>query len=509
MEHYDIAEIIKRARGVVSRSTIETKLSSRVRSFKGDENDQKIITTVREKASKSNVKAVIRHGEHIHIIHDCTLSNGSCRCWHFASTRRYTPKTLFRELNEEKLRALFEYHLFNGGQREVLYFKIGETEYKPGFPNRDESVQPEGSEYNGDSIERNVETCTTEDKILRSLDASGRSRDIESSDDDVQTYEILTGEGEEPKRKRRRRGYQSYGEEETEKIYNKLIQICASPITDGVNTIVWNHPGSKYKFLNAKNTLVKNANNALDAYFSQLSLRELRDFYERRVTTPMWSAMSLEKFFDTYFDIETSIYKAMQLLIWQNCSDGLNHDYSLGDPSKWEFPLYNYIRDLITLLDRHAGKANTHYYISPPNAGKNTFFDMIADILLSHGNMSDWNRYSRFPCQMLDKVRIIFWNEPNCEKRAFNELKKILGGDKYAADIKNQSHALIKTTPCILTGNYDIFKNDADEAFAPRINYYYWRAAPFLKENKKFKLHPETLFKLIRMAENYFQQELI
>jgi len=120
--------------------------------------------------------------------------------------------------------------------------------------------------------------------------------------------------------------------------------------------------------------------------------------------------------------------------------------------------------------------------------------------------MTNWNRYERFPLQMLVDKRIGFWNEPNCEPSAFEDLKKVLGGEYYCANIKNKNHAEIQRTPIVITGNVDIFKNNLP--LDHRINKFHWRNAPFLLENKSFKLHPMAFQDLMRMTENYYEEIL-
>lgn len=430
MDQLDIEQIINRTIQLAKTDNRESKLVSTVRGWSGSEADQKIISTIAQKGSKSFLKFAVKHGDHIHIVHDCVFSAGSCRCWQFHATRRYTPKHLCRELTKENWRALFSYHVFDWAEREVLYFKIGTTDLTADLLSRFEILRSNESEHNGDTTNRSMETCNGEQQILHRFDNPEIAGDFDILPSYDETNEVLLGSGTSRKRKA---PWGGAAQEETQEIYNKLVDICASPICDGDRSMQWCDPRSKLKFQNNNSLYVKNAKSALHLYFQSLTLRGFRDFYARRTTQPIWGADSTERFFEKYFSLETSIYKAMQLLIFQTTPHGglIGDKYEINeDHSKWEYNLYDYIRELVHLLDKKTGKANTHYYVSPSNAGKTTWMDCIRDYLLSHGNMSNWNRYSRFPCQMIVDKRVAFWNEPNCEESAYEELKKLLGGGR-------------------------------------------------------------------------------
>ena len=47
---------------------------------------------------------------------------------------------------------------------------------------------------------------------------------------------------------------------------------------------------------------------------------------------------------------------------------------------------------------------------------------MIRDFFLFHGNMTDINRYESFPFENCVDKKVIFWNEPNCDDKAYETL---------------------------------------------------------------------------------------
>lgn len=508
MDIFDAGFFARRAKRVVGTERKEAKLSSTVRRCTGDKGDEDILTTFKTKAPNSEFKLFVKHGDHFHILHDCLFSNGCCRCWKFSTTRRRTPKPLCREFKEEDWRLLFEYHVFDGSERQVMHFQIGKTDYTSQLPNRHETIQPGEPGYSGNQSTRSMEACNAENKILWKFGRSNTQGDSESDREGDELYEELLGENQT--KKRRKRG--DCQEEDQEKIYSQLIKICAAPITDGDRKPQWVHPESSFKFKGEYMFNVKLAKQAIQLYFCNLTLKEFKEFYDRRIVSPIWGALSVDKFYDHYFPRDISLAKIIQLLVFQIVgvkSGGIVDNISYKVDKKnldWQLPLFSFIRQLIIFLDKKSGKKNCMYFISPPSSGKTFFWDCIRDYLLCHGNMTNWNRYERFPLQMLVDKRVGFWNEPNCEPNAIEDLKKVLGGEYYCANIKNKNHAEIHRTPIVITGNNDIFKNNI--AMEHRIDKFYWRNAPFLIDNKSYRLHPMAFEDLMNMCENYYEEIL-
>lgn len=511
MEHPNLQTITRQTTELARRNTRESKLVSTVRKWEGNENDQKTLNAIQNAASNSFIKFVVRHKQHIHIVHDCKLSNGSCRCFKHASARRYTPKALCRELSEEDWRAIFLYHLFDAG-REKLYVEIGGTCYEPEFFGGHEDLGSDEYGFAVDSSGGTLETCESENQILRQLGKPRGQGDLHGDKPSNEIYQELLGEQEfSSATKKRKRGDtpQRKVEQEAEDLYAQLIEVCASPITDGDRRKEWCHPLNPFRFKKGLNTANKMAKDALNAYFCNLTLKELRTFYENRTTTPVWGALSKELIYEHYLDRDTSLEFILKLLIFQFCGTGVGYldpiTYEIDfENARWEEAVYTFVRDLIIVLDKHAGKANTIYISSPSGACKTTFFDCIRDYMLCHGNMSNWNRFSQFPCQMLVDKRVGFWNEPNAEKAAFEDLKKVLGGEYYSANVKNRDHVEVCRTPMFLSGNSPNIFGD-DRAFDSRIMYYTWKRVPFANLSNTKKLFPMALQDLFDMCERYFE----
>lgn len=449
------------------------------------------------------LKWLIRHANHYHVIHDCKWTNGQCRCFgqlfHKLSSKRGPTNITFGQIKEKDAKNLIEYH-FQAG-RQFHYLQFGDCGGST-LLDRLESIQ--FNEY--PELEREdrghfgmVAQCGIQSKIFWGTSEQQTSVQYNSEHDS-------SDEGLHGQKKRRKFDHRRAQDQEAEEISKFMISICASPITDADRTTPW--IDSKYRFINDIEYSVKKAKNFLHMKFSKMSLKEFKNFYQERLDNDqpcLWSAPNINEFDNMYFDLDTSVYKALQLLIFQY--HGSTANYEIPDNDLWKNTVFTYIKELILFLDKKSGKNNCQYYISPSCSGKTFFFDMIKDYLLLHGNMSNWNRNSQFPLQMCVDKKIIFWNEPNCEEAALEDLKKVLGGEYYAANIKNRMHTEIRRTPVIITANHRIFPNKPE--WECRISYHTWDHAPFLLDNGSKRLHPMAFSKLINLCENYFEEELI
>ena len=476
-----------------------------IRSNKGTRQEIKIIfNDIIGRGRNCYFKFIIKHADHYHILHDCKWSNGQCRCFgpRFIKfcTRRHSVPNSITTVSEADWENLFNYHF--QCERELYYGKIGTSDGSELYDRLKSLQSRQYGEQDRSLTEARgfMETCGNTNQIL--WPESSRQ---DSNGDDSE----FNSNTKEANNKGRKRKYDIRNQDQEAKDVAELfIDICASPITDGDRTTPWIN--SKYKFLNDIEYGVKKAKNYLHMKFSKMSLSDFVDFYEDREERNkfnLWSAHSKEVFDDIYFDKDTSLYKCLQLLIYQIKRSGLSSTYEIKDSEYWKYEVMSYLKDLFLFLDNKTGKQNTQYYVSSSCSGKTFFFDMIKDFLLLHGNMSNWNRNSQFPLQMCVDKKVIFWNEPNCEEAALEDLKKVLGGEYYAANIKNRMHTEIRRTPVIITGNQLIFPNKPE--WTCRIKYFNWQTAPFLLDNGSKRLHPLTVLELIKMCENYFEEKII
>jgi len=135
---------------------------------------------------------------------------------------------------------------------------------------------------------------------------------------------------------------------------------------------------------------------------------------------------------------------------------------------------------------------------SPPNGGKNFFFDVFLNYFLNKGQFhSVANKTNHFAFQDAYGKRIILWNEPNYEPCLTDLLKTILGGDDYTVAVKNKGDAAVYKTPVVILTNNTI-NLMVEPAFNDRISKYHWKAAPML-ETYKLKPNPLAAFHLLKL----------
>lgn len=154
-----------------------------------------------------------------------------------------------------------------------------------------------------------------------------------------------------------------------------------------------------------------------------------------------------------------------------------------------------FLTSLVDVIDKRLAKCNALAVISPPNAGKNFFFDMIFALCLNYGQLGQANKHNVFAFQEAPNKRILLWNEPNYESTLTDTIKMMLGGDPYTVRVKNQMDTHVNRTPVIiLTNNAVNFL--FDPAFDTRIVKFEWKAAGFLK-NIEYKPLPICLFHIL------------
>lgn len=484
-----------------------TKLVSSAINSRGVKEDQVIINAVIKRGKNSEFKMLVKHDGHFHILHDCVLPGGSCKCFGFTHSRRHTPKSLFVAITKECWHNILKYHLLNGG-RQIVYLKIGETDYAPEISIRHKIVRyGENQEGETPDGQRFMEICHNENQILRRITNSGEY----SEDVTLHEPEMFNGEDDSPvKRHKRRRNWRTDEEEEQKEIERVMLEICAAPITDCFRTSTWTDPSCDLRAIGASNANLKIVQEMLKIRFANFSLLELKKFYESRIVTPHWAAVSLEKFYETYHKRDDSFNFLIKLFVFQLTAGKhvVNNKLS-KDRHLWEPILYAFLKKIILHLDRKNGKENALYYLShKSNCCKSAWINCIKDYLLNCAEMYNVNKFKSFPMQNTPNKRLIVWNEPNFESSAIMELKKVLAGDPFSADVKYSSAQDVKHTPVILSSNVDVLK-DYKEHFECRVHYIIWQEVPFIDKNNTKKLHPMAFQDLIEATENYYEDNII
>ncbi len=494
--------IVRRIIELIGSTNRSSKLISAVVK-KGDRIEtERIFNLFNGRCANALFKWFVIHGDHIHIVHDCTYSNGSCRCFNkFPFDRRTRRIVSSQSLSKEDYKLLVKYH-FEAG-RKAKGVSVGNVDYTGLFRGL-ESVRHEQDSSGRDWDERDVEVCDHTDEILweqfnRRRDSGSGTESDHNDDKDDQ---------EAPRRRKYRRATPKENKERQQVRLEKFIMAIGKvPLGDFVTTKDFLE--SEWKFHNDMSVTFKNALRYAKYTFYNMQLRDYKDFYENLTILPYWDTSTRDQFHQKYLSLELSKKFLYKLLIWQTNERDIMTDEENGivDVEKdWKPKFYAYVKNLIQLLDKKRGKLNTDLYVSPSCAGKTLFMDLIRDYLINCGQMLNWNRNSNFPLQMCGNTRVIFWNEPNYELSVEKNLLKLLGGDSLNAQVKNQMDVNIEKTPVFVTSNVYPFPKSPE--FNYRIQYYQWKAAPFLKKVNGKKLHPLSFQYLITDCENYYQEDI-
>lgn len=412
------------------------------------------------------------HDDHVHTIHDCAYSNKSCRCSFKefpeakGDLRRLLRKPRSLETFQRRDWENITIYFCTKGRRPT-FFKIGS------------------------SIQRiPLEITSLSDIILSSQNEGGSQPGMEDCIDPID-YDHCRKRDIAPKnvgtvRARKRRGTVNPGGPAgyggNIGVILDLLKIYAiCPLTEIVYTKEYLEKSIAVKRLDDRD--VKNVIDTHASIINTWSREDYLRFYNNPSTIKVWSARSLDHFDTYYLD-----YKESQQII------NTLLDYQLDDMK------YNFVYNLINIIEMNIPKCNCFLIISPPSAGKNFFVDAIKDYYLNVGQMQNPNKYNTFAYQDCHNRKILIWNEPNYEPRETENLKLLFGGDNLSANVKCKPQANVKRTPIIcLSNNTPRFLGD--EAFNDRVVHYYWKTAGFLKDCNK-KPRPDAVVDLLYAIYN-------
>lgn len=495
--------------GIFRSDRIGYKHHSGVILDRGDTRIETLVNIFTRRGKNCYYKFIIRHDQpgfkHYHTIHDCPWSDGTCRCFGNIFSRICTSRNISKcsigDLKESSWLAIFNYHLQDG--REPIYGKIGDSR-GPELLYRIKTFRFVENEEQNRSLDEQtgiVETCGRSPQLLWTSRGPAMQTDNEEfcTDSTQQNYQKQgTFRSKLPSVRAQ--------DQETKEIYELLMNIAHSPITDGIRCEKYLQ--TRYRFLNDSERCVYKAKNTVANVVSKWTIKDLMKFYKDKIDNNLFchfGAFSEEQFKQMYFDIEDSIYKTYQLLIFQICPQYLDNDYEIvEDNDNWKPIIYNWLKCFIKFLDKQNGKQNTWYFQGASCAGKSFFLEMIKSFMLLTGNMSQWNKTCQFPLQMCVDKLVIFWNEPQCDSSALEDFKKLAGGDPISANIKCQMHQIVHKTPLIISANYNFLPRLPE--WDSRVLFQYWSAAPFLKDNVYKQLHPLAFYYIIEKTCNYFEE---
>lgn len=426
----------------------------------------------RARSFRRSFIGVFIHNDHVHTIHDCAYSNKSCRCSFKefpeakSDLRRLLRKPRSLETFQRRDWENITIYFCTKGRRPT-FFKIGSSVQRLPF-----------------------EITSLSDPFLPSEDERGSEPSMENCHDPID-YDNFRKRDITPKdvgasrmRKRRRAiepgGPDGFGGN-TGIMLELIKNYAICPLSEIVYTKEYLEKSIAIKRLDDREV-----KNVIDTHASIVNTWKREDFisfYANPNTIKVWSARSVDHFDNYYMSYEESQYIINTLL-----------EYQLDDMK------YQFVYNLINVIEMAIPKCNCFLIISPPSAGKNFFVDAIKDYYLNVGQMQNPNKYNTFAYQDCHNRRMLIWNEPNYEPRETENLKLLFGGDNLSANVKCKPQANVKRTPIICLSN-NTPRFIGDNAFEDRVIYYYWKTAGFLKECNK-KPRPDAVMDLLYSIYN-------
>lgn len=388
-------------------------------------------------------------GGHIHVIHDCSYSNGSCRCIWIRNQRPIRnprrPRTT-ASLTEGDFGRLLLY--YSKQPRYITYLQIcGRKVRIPAGLTLDEikrrCQRPEGSM---------VEEIEWEhDDLLQS-----RQPSIAGGTESVPVNEERVGEA---------RGWCAVPKTQTKvgKLEHFMHRNYVCPLENITLSKLW--LASPYMHMHSNHKDFMNAAQTLQNRFTHLSIKELELFWEDK-NSLFWELEEYRSLGSATYPLDRSVELAEKFLLYQ-------YNYSEAEVAK-------FLTRVVDILDRRVPKRNCMEVIGRPCSGKNYFFDPIFLFCGSSGQVMNANKYQQFPLDNCVNKRVMFMNEPVCEASFMETLKMICAGNRVNANKKYCPHIVINRTPLFVLSNTPFFPRA--EAWECRIVRERWNTCEWLKE---------------------------
>lgn len=409
------------------------------------------------------------HNKHVHVVHECSFSNKTCRCSfiqkaeiQFGLRRRgrtFRRRHLCNQLEISDLENIFAY--YETKERETNYLRIGGTVERMSLKHKGLQVgQPERCTETGI-----LETC-------ESLDDAELRREEFECNESLRSF----GKGNPNTIQQQHIKRKNKGE-----VMSSLLEthLCC-PVKGILSLPVWiYHPK-----LNMYNDADQIVNKVIDNWEKKLCAFTINDFNTlyNQPDVKVYFSCGHNPFDSYYYNIEDSLDLLIALL-----EDQFHNDSEI---------ITKFVTDLYNVLEKRIPKLNSLLIYSEPSAGKNLFLDCIKDYFLNVGKLQNANRYNSFSFQDAPNRRIIFWNEPNYEPSKIETLKEILGGDTTNTPVKYRGEGVLYRTPVLLATNKHL-SIMSNPAFKDRIAIYKWHSCPMLKKYKK-KPNPLCTYELFK-----------
>lgn len=468
------------------------KYISTVLSYRDYQHRKRILGKLRERLPRYPGDLFIwsDEGDHIHFVHDCPCSNGSCRCSvfedeDFRGTFRASlrARKFINELDRDDWYNVLLYFLYSKWPMPNEVWIRRRLQRSPGA---DENLQWKNlCEFARKSIlEGEAERVRRNSEEEQSASGSVRS--------DILPYSSIFDPQEGSSRqetirggKRKRSSTDQLGRKSSK--FNRMLQeievyldrMCVIPpnhikeLLHGNDTIEWHNPSN-----------LKNYESSCAVWsmkFNRWSFLDLYNFYMDK--EPIFYANDINPFvyYHTRYDSFNYIVQWLQFQ-FNDCVDSIR-DF-----------LYNILLWFNKIGWNNNPKLNGLCIVGPPNSGKNYFFDMFAALACNVGHIGRVNnKTNQFALQDIVNKRLVIGNEISMEEGAKEDMKKVLEGTACNVRVKFQGDKIFTKTPVLLISNFTL-DICGDPMFKDvRLKTMFFEVADFLKDSM-LKPYPLCLF---------------
>ncbi|XP_025201684.1 uncharacterized protein LOC112599135 [Melanaphis sacchari] len=413
------------------------------------------------------------HVNHIHVAHICPSANGSCRCSWLQRSKSWAQfgKRRLRRITRAAFLEATDYanilrYLSEGS---IFVEETGGFSQDVVLSNRYKHLSQRRCRRSGQTGLLDGRRSTDSHDFQCEQPDSGSN---ESHGEKMYTRDPNVQHGKTSK-KRKREVRPEHG---PLTISQLLYEYPTCPPSAFYNIKeFFNNSNVNYIFNNCKS-----AERDLRNWCCQLNWWTLKDFenyYNDPKVHPYFNAYNKIQS-DVYYSISQSVDIASKLL-----------EFQFDGQSEY---IYEFLMDLLNVIDKRVPKLNTLAIHASPNAGKNYFFDAVAAFFINYGSIGTANKNNMFAFQKAAGKRLVLWNEPNYESNHTEKLKELLAGNTTRVHIKYQG----ESPPIIIltNDNLPIFGMDA---FRSRIKLHRWTSADFLRQYDK-KINPLFLLPLFK-----------
>lgn len=419
---------------------------------------------------------------HIHVAHDCTYTNSSCRCaWIQPFRQKGLPGTgkpyiggrskgdlrvitgdECKQQDSTFLSNLLQYYVGHGKESGSVFIG-GVIRRIPSGCAADPSQPVEAIGEEG-FVAGCADARTDLDFTLRPDELYLRKDDAAEGGAD----QVRRRGNEDPVDKSSRKGAKRFRYGFSELIVDDVLAlldtyICCPP-ENIVNHPVWlDHPN-----LCNYTPAEKEVQRGFDRYLSKINrktISDLESYHNERTRTVLYeNKNNKDGNIVGLYNREESCYYACMFL-------------RSVFPAETEEETFKKVQDflgnVVDVVDQRVPKKNAIDVWGPPSCGKTWFFNMVTDYCMNVGYMLNLTREThRFALENCLNRKLIMWNEPQVAEGFQERLKTILGGDRTFTEVKGRRGGTILRTGVIITCNARVYPDD--EAINARRFCYSW-----------------------------------